>query len=622
MRYIISILFSLSIFGCLGELPEGMRQAPIDTQPQPTDTNPQQKEVTVSDAGRNDQGEIRDQFISIDSATDASIPDDIIVIVDAQIQDFEIADVEELDTSSEDILIVDSETTSDMPQEDITPMDVTVEDASIVDVIPPVDSEDIDIIIVDAEIEHDMPIEDVYVETDQCILNACRYCGPLPEDDCNNIDDDCDGETDEDYQSEPCQNGCEDGNTVCTNGVEICNCPPPPRDTDADGIPDDIDNCIAIANGGQEDVDEDGVGDVCDNCPEISNPEQGDVDGDEVGDLCDNCVDTPNPDQLDTDLDGFADACDNCPEVANVYQVDSNADGVGNACNPCEEASICYLFDNEDFLPNGDILNRGTGGAPYDLTHGTGAGTSSLDRLGEQNAIHFDGTGYKSRIATDSITFGQNFAISYWFLIEEPPEWYKMPFAIHSGGNGINSGSKGLLFEFTRSQDTVTLSPLLPTSDGERDPLHSEVNIQRLLPGTWYHVIYNRDGNRHALYVNGQLAADTILDADNLRNTFTTDPGFIHIGTGNYWNGNLSGNGRDQANWYGKLDDIILFGQKTLSQQEIQDLYSHGFIDRDNDGSISFTDCNDTDPSPNPEEVCDDLIDNDCDGLVDEDGCT
>ncbi len=62
-------------------------------------------------------------------------------------------------------------------------------------------------------------------------------------------------------------------------------------DHDADGRPDDADNCRITAN-----------------------PDQADADGDGVGDACDNCPTTPNPDQADADADGVADACsDRCP---------------------------------------------------------------------------------------------------------------------------------------------------------------------------------------------------------------------------------------------------------------------------------------------------------------------
>lgn len=45
-----------------------------------------------------------------------------------------------------------------------------------------------------------------------------------------------------------------------------------PIDTDADGIIDDTDNCVATVNPDQADNDNDGKGDVCDECPSFSNP--------------------------------------------------------------------------------------------------------------------------------------------------------------------------------------------------------------------------------------------------------------------------------------------------------------------------------------------------------------
>ena len=54
---------------------------------------------------------------------------------------------------------------------------------------------------------------------------------------------------------------------------------PGPVDTDGDGVPDDLDNCPAIANPGQEDADGDGVGDACDVCPGFD--DNVDTDGDD-----------------------------------------------------------------------------------------------------------------------------------------------------------------------------------------------------------------------------------------------------------------------------------------------------------------------------------------------------
>ncbi|GEM_PF-1855456 len=84
-------------------------------------------------------------------------------------------------------------------------------------------------------------------------------------------------------------------------------------DGDADGLPDDADNCPDTFNPYQTDSDGDSVGDICDNCRDDYNPFQEDQDGDGVGDLCDNCPEDYNPGQEDTDGDGVADACDLCP---------------------------------------------------------------------------------------------------------------------------------------------------------------------------------------------------------------------------------------------------------------------------------------------------------------------
>jgi Zn-dependent metalloprotease len=67
-------------------------------------------------------------------------------------------------------------------------------------------------------------------------------------------------------------------------------------DSDADGVPDNVDSCVTVANRDQADADGDGLGDACDNCPAAANgparpiggaSAQADTDGDTTGDACD-----------------------------------------------------------------------------------------------------------------------------------------------------------------------------------------------------------------------------------------------------------------------------------------------------------------------------------------------
>lgn len=73
-------------------------------------------------------------------------------------------------------------------------------------------------------------------------------------------------------------------------------------DTDADGVPDQRDNCVRVANPDQADADDNARGDACD----------------------------------DFDRDGAINASDNCPSIPNANQADTDADGVGDACDGTE----------------------------------------------------------------------------------------------------------------------------------------------------------------------------------------------------------------------------------------------------------------------------------------------
>jgi hypothetical protein len=71
-----------------------------------------------------------------------------------------------------------------------------------------------------------------------------------------------------DIPVEICDDGIDnDGDTLVDAADPDCAGPPPPRDTDSDGVRDSIDNCDNVPNPGQEDADSDGIGDVCDETP-------------------------------------------------------------------------------------------------------------------------------------------------------------------------------------------------------------------------------------------------------------------------------------------------------------------------------------------------------------------
>ena len=92
-----------------------------------------------------------------------------------------------------------------------------------------------------------------------------------------------------------------------------------------DGVQDNQDNCVEIANADQHDADDDGRGDACDD----------DADDDGIPNLEDNCWIVFNPDQLDSNNNGKGDACEN----------DSDADQVIDFRDNCPNNSKIYATD-------------------------------------------------------------------------------------------------------------------------------------------------------------------------------------------------------------------------------------------------------------------------------------
>ncbi|MDQ3368674.1 MAG: thrombospondin type 3 repeat-containing protein [Myxococcota bacterium] len=98
--------------------------------------------------------------------------------------------------------------------------------------------------------------------------------------------------------------------------------PPPPPDEDADGVPDELDNC-----------------------PRVDNPDQANGDGDAFGDACDLCAGHATELNHDEDGDLRGDDCDVCPTVAD-FQQDEDGDGIGDYCGYLSEGPVALIgFD-------------------------------------------------------------------------------------------------------------------------------------------------------------------------------------------------------------------------------------------------------------------------------------
>lgn len=146
--------------------------------------------------------------------------------------------------------------------------------------------------------------------------------------------------------------------------------PPPPDDSDRDGVLDNRDRCPLEAGTPPDgcpirDTDADGIMDPDDQCVrEAGVAPTGcpvrDADGDGVVDAEDQCISEPGTAPTgcpDTDQDGFLDRADQCPQVAGVSPdgcpADADGDGILGADDRCpDQAETLNGFEDTDGCPD------------------------------------------------------------------------------------------------------------------------------------------------------------------------------------------------------------------------------------------------------------------------------
>jgi hypothetical protein len=167
-------------------------------------------------------------------------------------------------------------------------------------------------------------------------LSPCSAKVPAIET-CNNKDDDCDGDVDEEAAGGECllknQFGTCVGVESCAGGVLSCQGQQAQAEQ-CNGLDDDCDGAVdetftdtdkdGVADCLETDVDGDGTPDILDNCPAAANPMQEDLDMDLIGNACD----------PDDDGDGVADGQDCAALDKKIFPgAEDTCDGVDNDCN-------------------------------------------------------------------------------------------------------------------------------------------------------------------------------------------------------------------------------------------------------------------------------------------------
>lgn len=185
------------------------------------------------------------------------------------------------------------------------------------------------------------------------------------------------------------------------------------------------------------------------------------------------------------------------------------------------------------------------------LVHGA---TLTSDRFGNINSAYgFNGTSaYISSPVKNMPAPDADQTISWWFMIEQPPDYIDSLGADNMIALVDTDDGIGLQFDYRAPGYHTSGFDIWFWGGG------TVLSIQPPAVNKWHHCIYTYDGRRHRFYLNGRLSSQSEVDPQ------AGTPNILMFG--NYPGGNQF--------FAGALDDVQIYN-RALSHLEIEWIFEH-----------------------------------------------